>query len=981
MWVLSRLQRRTGGKRGNMAGAVGPLVTRLAALFAAAIVSMPCMTLAQQAPATTGSGASEVTSLVSASAPNIAWYYGDKPPVGQLRAFDAVVVEPDHDFNPAQFKTPSTQWLAYVSVGEVTPERRWYKELPKAWLSGSNDAWASRVVDQAQPEWPTFYVDHVIKPLWDRGYRGFFLDTLDSYQLIAKNDATRVAQEAGMVRVIRAIKARYPDAKLVFNRGFEILPQVHDLAYAVAFESLYRGWDQGAKQYRVVNDADRDWLMGQARKIRDEYHLPVIAIDYCPPADRACARDTAKRIKAQGLIPYVTDPALSTIGVGRIEVLPRKVLILQERDLRYAIETSEGVRFVAMPLNFLGYDVEYADINKPLPADVPPDRYAGVVVWVNSGSVSHVAALTSWVKQRMHDGVRIAFMNQFGLPADASMANLLKLKFVQGRVTAPLEVVSQDKIMGFEMAPRPDRYEVQPVQVGANGQSLLRLKSGNFQFDAAAITDWGGYVLNPYAVFAMDKIDQARWVVQPMEFLRRALALPDMPTPDLTSENGRRLMLVHVDGDGFASRAEFPGAEYPGEVLQQEVWEKYRIPTTLSVIEGEVGAAGLYPKLSPRLEGIARKMFALPYVEMGTHTYSHPFDWSRTVQSPTGPGKDAGGGDTAFTLTIPGYKFNLDREIAGSIHYINERLAPPGKRVKILQWSGDCQPPELAVRMAWQAGVVNINGGDTTITRSSPSWTSIASIGIDKGPGAYQVFAPNQNENVYTNDWTGPYYGFERLIETLQMTDTPYRFKPINIYYHMYSGTKLAALKALKKVYDYALSQPVMPIYSTEYVAKVLDFRDMAVARDVDDHNAWVVRGNGDLRELRWMAAGTPRLADAQGVVGYGKTSAAAGGIYIHLDDGAARFGITPAPEAAKPAYIAEAAAFVRSFARSGNGMSFEAGGYYKPFVRLANAGACRVQVNGSPARTARAQDNSVRVDLNGAAAQTVTYQRIDVVC
>ncbi|MDP1346492.1 hypothetical protein, partial [Klebsiella pneumoniae] len=83
-----------------------------------------------------------------------------------------------------------------------------------------------------------------------------------------------------------------------------------------------------------------------------------IAIDYCPPADRACARDTAKRIKAQGVVPYVTDPDLSTIGVGRIEVLPRKVLILQDRDPRTTIDTSEGVRFVATPLNFLGYDVE-----------------------------------------------------------------------------------------------------------------------------------------------------------------------------------------------------------------------------------------------------------------------------------------------------------------------------------------------------------------------------------------------------------------------------------------------------------------------------------------------------------------------------------------------------------------------------------------------------------------------------------------------
>lgn len=971
MWVLSRSMRHPEGKRGNtkQAGAIG----RVAALLAAALLSTPWMALAQQT-----AGASGSTPSASISAPNIAWYYGDKPPVGQLRAFDAVVVEPDHGFDPSQLKTPSTQWFAYVSLGEVTPERGWFKALPKAWLLGDNAAWASRLVDQAQPDWPAFYVEHVIKPLWDKGYRGFFLDTLDSYQLVAKDDASRAAQEAGMVRVIRAVKARYPEARLIFNRGFEILPQVHDQAYAVAFESLYRGWDQGAKQYKEVNDADRAWLMGQARKIRDEYHLPVISIDYCPPADRACARETAKRIKAQGLIPYVTDPALSTIGVGRIEVLPRKVLILQERDLRYSIDTSDGVRFVAMPLNFLGYDVEYADINKPLPAEVPPDRYAGVVVWVNSGAVNHVAALTSWVRQRMHDGVRIAFMNQFGLPADASMANLLKLKLVQGRATAPLEVVSQDKIMGFEMAPRPDRREAQPIQVGANGQSLLRLKSGNFEFDAAAITDWGGYVLNPYAVFSMDKIEQARWVVQPMEFLRRALALPNMPIPDLTSENGRRLMLVHVDGDGFASRAEFPGpGEYSGEVLLQEIWDKYRIPTTLSVIEGEVGATGLYPKLTPRLEAIARKMFALPYVELGSHTYSHPFDWSRTVQSPTtgGPGKDAGGGDTAFTLTIPGYKFSLDREIAGSIHYIDERLAPPGKRVKILQWSGDCQPPERAVRMAWDAGVVNINGGDTTIRRNSPSWTSIASIGIDKGPGAYQVFAPNQNENVYTNDWAGPYYGFERLIETLQMTDTPYRFKPINLYYHMYSGTKLASLKALKKDYDYALSQPVFPIYATQYVAKVMDFRDMAVARDGDD---WIVRGNGDLRELRWMAPGTPRLADAQGVVGYDK---AAGGIYIHMDDGAARFAMPPAAEPAKVPYIAEAAAFVRDFTRNSNGLSFEAGGYYKPFVRLANVGACRVMVNGAQGRAARAQGDTVRVDLNGVAAQTVTYQRIDVVC
>lgn len=627
MWLTSRRQRRAAGERGKTAR----VSEWLAALCAAVVVAMPCGAPAQQAPdAATGEGALPAQAA-TAEAPNIAWFYGDKPPVAQLRAFDAVVVEPDHGFDPSRARTPATQWFAYVSVGEVAPGRRWYQALPKAWLAGSNAAWASRVIDQSQPQWPDFYVDHVIAPLWDKGYRGFFLDTLDSYQLVAKDAAARAAQEAGMIRVIRAIKARYPEAKLIFNRGFEILPQVHDLVYAVAFESLYRSWDQGSKQYREVNDADRAWLMGQARRIRDEYRLPVIAIDYCPPADRACARETARRIEAQGLIPYVTDPALSTIGVGRIEVLPRKVLILQDRAPNTDIDTSEGVRFLAMPLNFLGYDVEYADLGQPLPAEVPPDRYAGVVVWINSGPVRQVAALSSWVRQRIHDGVRIAFMNELGLPADGSLTDMLGLQLVRGHATGPLSVVSQDRIVGFEMAPRPDRRAAQPIRVGADGQSLLRLKSGDFEFDAAAITPWGGYVLNPYAVFSLGTIEQSRWVIQPLAFLRRALALPDMPIPDVTSENGRRLMLVHVDGDGFASRAEFPGPEYSGEVLMQEVWERYGIPTTLSVIEGEVGPSGLYPKLTPRLEAIARKMFALPYVELGTHTYSHPFKWGRTV--------------------------------------------------------------------------------------------------------------------------------------------------------------------------------------------------------------------------------------------------------------------------------------------------------------------------------------------------------------
>lgn len=248
--------------------------------------------------------------------PSVALYYGANPPVEELSAFDVVVVDPDAHFNPRAHAKAHPAWFAYVSVGEVNPHRAYYSAMPSAWLLTVNEAWASHVVDQTAADWPAFFVDKVIAPLWKKGYRGFFLDTLDSYHLVAKTAATRAAQEAGLVRVIRAIKTRYPRAKLIFNRGFEVLPQVHDLAYVVAFESLYRGWDAGKQRYTEVPQADRDWLLAQAATVRDQYRLPVLAIDYCSPADDACATETTARIAQAGIMPYVTDGGLATVGVG-----------------------------------------------------------------------------------------------------------------------------------------------------------------------------------------------------------------------------------------------------------------------------------------------------------------------------------------------------------------------------------------------------------------------------------------------------------------------------------------------------------------------------------------------------------------------------------------------------------------------------------------------------------------------------------------
>lgn len=247
---------------------------------------------------------------------SIAFYYGNDVSAQPLAQFDVAVVEPDHGFIPAQSPNKHTRWLAYISVGEVLPSRAYFNDIPHSWLAGSNATWQSTLVDQSQPGWPAFVVSKIAKPLWKQGYRGFFLDTLDSYQLIEKKGPKLLeAQRQGLLQVIRALRHAFPKSMLIMNRGFELLPDIHKKVDAVAFESLYKGWDQAKGQYVDVPEDDRKWLLAQAAKVQ-AYGLPVIAIDYCPPGNVECTRTTATRIRKHGFIPYIGDGHLQTVNLN-----------------------------------------------------------------------------------------------------------------------------------------------------------------------------------------------------------------------------------------------------------------------------------------------------------------------------------------------------------------------------------------------------------------------------------------------------------------------------------------------------------------------------------------------------------------------------------------------------------------------------------------------------------------------------------------
>ncbi|MBP6018120.1 MAG: sugar ABC transporter [Burkholderiaceae bacterium] len=895
-----------------------------------------------------GQARAAMTSASPTASPNVAFYYRGDLPVDELQAFDAVVIDPAVAALPQTDLAPHTAWFARVDLQGLT--------------SKSEDI--------------NTFISQKISPLWEKGYQGFLLD-----------DGTAVSEKVTpfderLDQAIKAIHSQYPQAQLMLRNHLAVAQANAQNLYAVVVDSLYQQSRGYGSFLAVVPDAVRTSTLQQIKQIQTQTALPVVAIDYCTVGNQACRREVAAKLVADGVTPFVTTPGLGAVGVGRIEVMPRKILLVQTLDRDQPLDETMGARSIAMPLNYLGYDIQYADINQALPSGISNDRYAGIVVAIDR-TVNNSRAWRQWVLGQISQGMRVAFFNQFGFPLDTQVARALNLEVVTGKppLNSPLQIVSKDPMMGFEIMPAPDIREAQAVRADSNGQPLLRLKAGDYLYDAAALTPWGGYVLAGNTVLYLDAIEQNRWAIHPIKFLRKALALPDMPVPDLTSENGRRLMFTHVDGDGFASRGEFSGAtqQYSGQILYNEVFTKYQIPMLVSVIEGEIGPGGLHSELAPRLEPIARKIFSLPNVEIGSHTYSHPFYLSQINEI---TGEKIGdqfnpewAGTGAFSLDIPNYKFNINREIQGSIDYITQRLAPTGKSVLAVLWSGDAAAPKIALRHVGKVGALNINGGNTTITKARNSWTNISPYGVAKGnrPDEYQVYAGVMNENVYTNDWMGPFYGFQSVLETFALTDTPIRFKPVNIYYHFYSGTKAASLKALHAVFNAALKQPVFPIYTTEYINRALDWRHVAVARD---GNRWMVRSGANLRQLRWPGAGIPDLSTASGVSGY---LPGPGGLYIHMGGNQASFIMTPQTVGVTP-YIAQASGFVRNFQRTGTGMEFELGGYYKPFVQLADAMNCRASINGKSAGTV-GKTGAMTLNVSGQATQSVSYHSIKVNC
>lgn len=330
--------------------------------------------------------------------------------------------------------------------------------------------------------------------------------------------------------------------------------------------------------------------------------------------------------------------------------LPRHIAAIYDSRYEGDPRFTQTHRFLEMPLNHLGYIVDYYDINAPLPE--LDASYRGITVWFTSGTfIKDPLALFAWLHKALDQHKKLLVMGGLGVSEefredDASMKELNRLLHRIGmhdtnewvNILHNVKVIdSTPELTNFE---RSYEGEITPYmamsKVGSSTVSHLRLRAPQYEnqySDLIVTNENGGYISHGYGVYQLyneeDNLILSQWFINPFLFLKEVLQDSYLPKPDTTTLLGKRIFYSHLDGDGWNNLSEVEKFRkkktISAEVLYEEVFKPYE--------DFAFTVAPIIAELRPDCYGIpdsipvAENIFKLYNVEPGSHSYSHPLYW------------------------------------------------------------------------------------------------------------------------------------------------------------------------------------------------------------------------------------------------------------------------------------------------------------------------------------------------------------------
>lgn len=610
--------------------------------------------------------------------------------------------------------------------------------------------------------------------------------------------------------------------------------------------------------------------------------------------------------------------------------LPHKVLALYDRDVESdSIETKIHNR-AEVVLNHLGIEVVYQPIQNGFPPIEDLKDYLGILTWFPKvNSVKNPKGYCQWVQKGIQSGLKWVILNEPGFFVDKKRFlvdechEALKsfgVQYLGNFSDNPFyfEILHKDSAMvEFErkliLAEETQFSQYKVLNPATKVFLKMRRRDDpGSESDLIFINGKGGFAHPTYVFYEIKELKKFQWRINPFRFFEEAFALKGRPRPDATTINGRRIFFSHIDGDGIVNISHIDNESYSGEIIDQEILKKYpTLPITASIITGYLDMRRYQ---NERVDKMYRDIFSLPNVEVASHGYAHPFNWKKN----------------RLALKVPDFVYSDSAEIVGSVEKLKTLLKKLkiSKDVKLFLWTGDCEPTQEQLAIPFLASLLNLNGGNSIFDHSHESYGYLSPLGILKGDFR-QVYAPEVNDNVYTNSWKGPFYGFEKVIETFQNTEKPIRIKPIDIYYHYFSGELAAPINALKRIYDYASSQKIFPIFASEYVPIVWDFFATKITKMGEGFH---IRNRGFLKTIRLDdEARNVDLNRSQGILGFQHLQ---GALYVFLDEAKDHTLFLTSAKPTRP-YVREASFRIRQWQASANRLQFEKEGWFKSEIVL----------------------------------------------
>jgi hypothetical protein len=678
-------------------------------------------------------------------------------------------------------------------------------------------------------------------------------------------DATARTSEQGLVASLGAIRRKYADKIVLGCWPSALLPKT---------AALVDGW--------MIEGEVTDSLVANIREVRASWpNLPILAVGLAVGPNSPTHRSLADQLEKVGALPLITTPEKDGHFFAPLQLVPRRLLCLHgdgDDGSRpwFPVDTASAA-FLQTALEWMGYEVDYQIPGRDWPAPLLPGRYAGIIV---DGSmkvpIRREGEFVDWLLAQVARGAKVIFLGQYPLEQDGERLRLMRALGIGGTgAPASIELGLESKVepagaMHADVKVRTQKGEIADVRAPETAIADISIigkdaTANTVIYQPVFTSTWGGVLLDPYFTFQA-LTDDVRFVTDPYLWLRRIFPAEVMPAPDPTTRDGCRLFYFQIDGDGFTAPCLY-NQQICGEVMIDEIIKKYPVPVTCSIIEAELRGEQLQgdPQMTAMAEALARQMYLLPNVEAASHSYSHPFVWidNDVEYLPQYPRRNL---ELKPTINYP--KISAEREVAGSIHYIEDQLLPKGEKVKIMLWSGNCRPSTEALDWCTKLGIENMNGGGAAVTSKRTSLANVPPRSMS-WDGRLQINSAMQNEYVFTRDWNGPFFGgFRQVIQTFERTETPRRLCPVDLYCHFYSTQHLSSLRALKDILDWSLAQNLQPVTASEYAAIVRDCRDTAILRRSD--GAWLFSNAGKCQTFRSPESlGTPQGISNGNIRGY----------------------------------------------------------------------------------------------------------------